>query len=266
MRAHELLYYIAAIDHRTGLTPLGKVMAEFPLEPQVHAVDRKSETSFLTSLSNIQLSKMLISSSQFKCSNEILTITAMLSGTLSDIRRFNHNEWAFFQAQDIWVRPHDQKLEADAAAAKAKLTIPGGDHLTLLNVYKQYHQRLSFHLLPNVRFVDRSPELNDKKLWAAKNFVSKRSLTEAESIRKQLERLMEQFAIRIVSHPDETKLHRNLQKALVCGFFMQVAHKEHMEGRYLTIKEEQVCSNWIEYKMGRYRVLTGCCVAQIMWI
>lgn len=92
MRAHELLYYIAAIDHRTGLTPLGKVMAEFPLEPQVHAVDRKSETSFLTSLSNIQLSKMLISSSQFKCSNEILTITAMLSGTLSDILRFNHNE------------------------------------------------------------------------------------------------------------------------------------------------------------------------------
>jgi HrpA-like RNA helicase len=42
MRAHELLYYIAAIDHKTGLTSLGKVMAEFPLEPQVHAIYRKS--------------------------------------------------------------------------------------------------------------------------------------------------------------------------------------------------------------------------------
>ena len=66
---------------------------------------------------------------------------------------------------------------------------------------------------------------------------------EAENIRKQLERLMEQFAIRLVSHPDETMLYRNLRKALVCGFFMQVAHKEHVEGSYLTMKEDQVCSN-----------------------
>lgn len=62
-------------------------MAEFPLEPQVRAVRLAMESSFLTSLLNIQLSKMLISSSQFKCSNEILTITAMLCGTLFDIRR-----------------------------------------------------------------------------------------------------------------------------------------------------------------------------------
>ena len=33
----------------------------------------------------VQLSKMLISSPEFKCSNEILTITAMLSGTLLHI-------------------------------------------------------------------------------------------------------------------------------------------------------------------------------------
>lgn len=149
----------------------------------------------------------------------------------------------FFQVQNIWVRPHDEKLEADAARAKLKLTIPAGDHLTLLNVYNQYEQSLSFHLLPNIQFVDRSPDLNDRKSWATQNFVSQRSLMEAENIRKQLERLMEQFAIRLVSHPDETMLYRNLRKALVCGFFMQVAHKEHVEGSYLTMKEDQVCSN-----------------------
>lgn len=36
----------------------------------------------------------------------------------------------------IWIRPNNQRREADAA--KAKLSIPGGDHLTLLNVYNQY--------------------------------------------------------------------------------------------------------------------------------
>lgn len=46
MRAHELLYYIAAIDRKLNLTSLGKVMAEFPLEPQVCAVHRSHDGAF----------------------------------------------------------------------------------------------------------------------------------------------------------------------------------------------------------------------------
>ena len=42
------------------LTELGSLMAEFPLDPQ--------------------LAKMLIASTELNCSNEILSITAMLSG------------------------------------------------------------------------------------------------------------------------------------------------------------------------------------------
>ena len=61
MRALELLNYLAALDDEGNLTPLGAIMAEFPLDPQ--------------------LAKMLIVSPEFKCSNEILTIVAMLSGT-----------------------------------------------------------------------------------------------------------------------------------------------------------------------------------------
>ena len=37
---------------------------------------------------------------------------------------------------NIWLRPNNQRREADAA--KARLTVPDGDHLTLLNVYNQY--------------------------------------------------------------------------------------------------------------------------------
>jgi HrpA-like RNA helicase len=35
MRALELLHYLAAVDDNCDLTPLGAVMAEFPLDPQV---------------------------------------------------------------------------------------------------------------------------------------------------------------------------------------------------------------------------------------
>ena len=60
MRALELLNYLGALDDNGDLTELGSMMAEFPLDPQ--------------------LAKMVIASCEFNCSNEILSITAMLSG------------------------------------------------------------------------------------------------------------------------------------------------------------------------------------------
>lgn len=38
----------------------------------------------------------------------------------------------------IWLRPPGATQRRDADAAKALLTVPDGDHLTLLNVYNQY--------------------------------------------------------------------------------------------------------------------------------
>jgi len=78
MRALELLNYLAALDDDGNMTPLGSIMAEFPLDPQVGGI-----FMFLlciTQLFQFQLAKMLIVSPEFKCSNEILTITSMLSG------------------------------------------------------------------------------------------------------------------------------------------------------------------------------------------
>lgn len=66
MRALELLNYIEALDDDGELTPLGSIMAEFPLDPQ--------------------LAKMLIASCDYNCSNEMLSITAMLSGTFRDFK------------------------------------------------------------------------------------------------------------------------------------------------------------------------------------
>ena len=62
MRALELLNYLGALDDDGELTELGSMMSEFPLDPQ--------------------LAKMVIASTDHNCSNEILSITAMLSGIL----------------------------------------------------------------------------------------------------------------------------------------------------------------------------------------
>jgi pre-mRNA-splicing factor ATP-dependent RNA helicase DHX15/PRP43 len=61
MRALELLNYLGALDDEGNMTHVGEMMAEFPLDPQ--------------------LSKMLIASADLGCSHEVLSITAMLSGT-----------------------------------------------------------------------------------------------------------------------------------------------------------------------------------------
>ena len=51
---------------------------------------------------------------------------------------------------------------------------------------------------------------------------------------------MERLEIDLVTVSDEKKLFINVRKALVAGFFMQVAHKEGEKGNYLTVKDNQV--------------------------
>ena len=59
-----------------------------------------------------------LSLTRYKCSDEILSITAMLSVNNS-----------------VFYRPKDKIVHADNA--RVNFFSPGGDHLTLLNVYDQ---------------------------------------------------------------------------------------------------------------------------------
>ena len=54
---------------------------------------------------------------------------------------------------------------------------------------------------------------------------------------------MERFDVDLISLNDERKLYINIRQALVCGFFMQVAHKEGEKGNYLTVKDNQASRN-----------------------
>ena len=49
---------------------------------------------------------------------------------------------------------------------------------------------------------------------------------------------MERYHVDLVTTQDERKLFINIRRALVCGFFMQVAHKEGSAG-YMTVKDNQ---------------------------
>ncbi|OII75143.1 helicase associated domain-containing family protein [Cryptosporidium andersoni] len=100
MRALEQLYYLEALDDEGELTNLGKMMSEFPVDPQ--------------------LARMLLKSSEHKCVSEILTITAILS------------------VSNIFYRPRDKLREADEA--KNRFIHADGDHLTLLNVFNAYKE------------------------------------------------------------------------------------------------------------------------------
>eukprot|EP00051_Salpingoeca_urceolata_P028381 m.5726 g.5726 ORF g.5726 m.5726 type:complete len:708 (-) comp2447_c0_seq2:496-2619(-) len=182
MRALELLNYLGALDDDGNLTPLGTQMAEFPLDPQ--------------------LAKMLIGSVDHNCSNEVLSITAMLS------------------VPNVFVRPNDRRKEADAA--KLKFAHIDGDHLTLLNVFHAF--------MGSGQNAD----------WCFENYISRRSMKSAGDVRNQLARLMDRYGLRRLSTDFSSKdYYLNIRKAMVGGFFMQVAHLER-SGHYLTVKDNQV--------------------------
>lgn len=93
------LWALGAIDNLGDLTPMGRRMSAFPMDPS--------------------LAKLLISASEeYDCSEEMLTIVSMLS------------------VPGVFYRPKERQEESDAA--REKFFVPESDHLTLLHVYTQW--------------------------------------------------------------------------------------------------------------------------------
>ncbi|POG74786.1 ATP-dependent RNA helicase DHX8 [Rhizophagus irregularis DAOM 181602=DAOM 197198] len=141
LTALEQLYALSALDDEGLLTRLGRKMAEFPLEPP--------------------LSKMLIQSVDLGCSEEILTVVAMLS------------------VQNVFYRPKEKQAASDQK--KAKFHQPEGDHLTLLTVYNAWKAS---------KF---------SNAWCFENFIQGRSMKRCQDIRKQLVGIMDRYKQDIIS-------------------------------------------------------------------
>ena len=184
MRALELLNYLGALDDEGDMTDLGVKMAELPIDPQ-HA-------------------KMLIQGPVNQCSNEVLSIVALLN------------------VAQVFMRPKEAAKEADEA--KAQFAHIDGDHLTLLNAYHAYKQN------------------GDDQQWCWNNYINYRNMKSADSVRDQLKRIMERLDLPLVSSDFSSRdYYINIRKCLVEGMFMHIAHLER-SGHYLTVKDNQVVS------------------------
>jgi len=72
------------------------------------------------------------------------------------------------------------------------------------------------------------------------NFLNSRSMKSADSVRSQLMRIMSRFGLELKSTDfNDKSYYVNIRKAILSGFFMQVAHLER-SGHYLTVKDNQV--------------------------
>lgn len=168
------------MDEEGLLTRLGRKMAEFPLEPP--------------------MSKVLIASVDLGCSDEVLTILAMLS------------------AQNIFHRPREKQAQADAK--RAKFFQAEGDHLTLLSVYEAW-KRAKF-----------------SAAWCHENFLQSRALKRAQDVRKQLVTIMDRYRLELVSAGPTKEGVARVCKAIASGFFFHAARKDAQEG-YKTLVEQQ---------------------------
>jgi ATP-dependent RNA helicase DHX8/PRP22 len=110
-------------------------MADFPLVPP--------------------LAKMVIASVELGCSEEILSVVAMLS------------------VQRVFYRPKEKRSQADAK--KAKFHQPEGDLLTLLTVFNGWKAS------------------NSSDPWCYENFIQARSMSMAQDVRKQLLGIMDRY-------------------------------------------------------------------------
>lgn len=138
------------------------------------------------------------------------------------------------------MRPNEAKKEADES--KKRFAHIDGDHLTLLNVYHAFKQsKLSNFIIITfiTPFFHELPDEGDHQ-WCYENFINMRSLKQADNVRSQLARIMDRFELKRTSTEfNSREYYLNIRKALVQGFFMQVAHLQR-SGHYLTIKDNQI--------------------------
>ncbi|KAK9390675.1 P-loop containing nucleoside triphosphate hydrolase protein [Lipomyces mesembrius] len=182
VRSLEHLYALGALNDRGELTKLGRQMAEFPANPM--------------------FSKAIIASDMYGCVEEVLSIIAMLG-----------------EASSLFYRPKDKKLHADKA--REAFTRPGGDHLSLLEIWNEW------------------VDTEFSQTWAAENFLQYKTLCRARDVRDQLSRLCDRVGVKLSSAGTQENGVVNIQKSITSGFFANTARLTRNGESYRTVKTSQ---------------------------
>ncbi|XP_048331112.2 probable pre-mRNA-splicing factor ATP-dependent RNA helicase DEAH9 [Ziziphus jujuba] len=181
VRALEVLYSLGVLDDDAKLTsPTGFQVAEIPLDPMI--------------------SKMILSSSHLGCTEEIITIAAVLS------------------IQSIWASGWGAQKELDEA--KLRFAAAEGDHVTFLNVYKGFLQ---------------SSKLSQ---WCHKNYVNYHAMKKVIEIREQLRRTAQRLGIVLKSCETDMLVVRKAITAGFFANACRLEAFSH-NGKYKTIRGSQ---------------------------
>lgn len=205
----ELLYSLGALDMGCQLTPAGEKMADMPLDPR--------------------LAKALLSSWEFGCCEELLSVAAMCSVDYPFIFRK--------------TGPMSAEAKRQLAESIKEFASVEGDHLTLLNIYMGFEYS------------------NYSKQWCDSFSLQHRVLMRAKEIREHLQQLL----VRAVppgyegqglpSCKDDS---RAVRRCLISGYFANVARLEPdgyrtLRGRVLVVAHPQSVlaargfSEWVLY-------------------
>ncbi|XP_011939785.1 PREDICTED: ATP-dependent RNA helicase DQX1 isoform X2 [Cercocebus atys] len=149
-----------------------------------------------------ELAKALLASCEFDCVDEMLTLAAMLT------------------AAPGFTRP---PLSAEEAALRRALEHTDGDHSSLIQVYEAFIQSGADEAWCQARGLN----------WAA--------LCQAHKLRRELLELMQRIELPL-SLPafGSEQNRRDLQKALVSGYFLKVARDTDGTGNYLLLTHKHV--------------------------
>lgn len=157
------LWALGALNNVGQLTPLGTKMSKFPMEPS--------------------LSKLLIMSIEYGCTEEMLTIVSMLS------------------VPSVFYRPKERQEESDTA--REKFFVAESDHLTLLHVYSQWKAN---------RY---------SNAWCARHFLHPKALQRAKEVRTQLAFIISQDkSLTVRSCGTDWDV---VRKCICSGYFAQAA-------------------------------------------
>ncbi|XP_061611437.1 DEAD/H (Asp-Glu-Ala-Asp/His) box polypeptide 32a isoform X1 [Phyllopteryx taeniolatus] len=156
-----------------------------------------------------QLAKALLASCEFDCVSEMLTVAAMLS------------------APNCFTEPLSG-MTHEASQCHRNFQHHEGDHFTLINVYSAFKRS------------QKDPYFSVEK-WCRDNFLDHSALQTAESIRAELTDTLNRIELPVSEPAFGTSSNAaNLKRALLAGFFMQIARDVDGSGNYLILAHKHV--------------------------
>ncbi|XP_030235671.1 putative pre-mRNA-splicing factor ATP-dependent RNA helicase DHX32 [Gadus morhua] len=157
-----------------------------------------------------QMAKTLLASCEFDCVDEVVTIAAMLTAP------------SCFRAPSVGLR-------ADPSCRSLmKFQHPAGDHFTLINVFKAFQQ-------------SRQDPYCRVEEWCEANHLSLSALRSADRLRDELIHILRRTELPISTATFGCRSNTlNIKRALLAGFFMQVAQETDGSGNYLILTNKHV--------------------------